>query len=342
MSYQLCRDCILDSNIPGISFNDKGVCSFCDDYGRLEKTRKIKGANQLEKEFMRLVTRNSTKAKYDCLCLYSGGKDSTNMLYNLAAKLKLRVLAFTLDNWFLSAQTYSNISKVVSQLKVDHVFYKPDWDIAQYMFKAGITGFNKNKSSQRMAFLVGHVCWPCFVMISLFSIKTALERGIPNIVVGTTPGQLIQKKDDLLTKYNGILDVYKAMVKPFMSVIDRDYLKRVDLTFLDKVKALKLRLLPFYEFFKYDEGVAFKTAEEKLGWVRPKDTDSCSTNCLVNALGIAIHKKHYKVSPYLIPLAHDVRAGLVKREDALKAVNMAGDEHIIREAARRLGVGNEV
>jgi hypothetical protein len=76
--------------------------------------------------------------------------------------------------------------------------------------------------------------------------------------------------------------------------------------------------------------------------MKPEDTDSCSTNCLINALGIAIHRKHYKISPYLIPLAYDVRAGLVNREEALKAVNAPINEQIVRRVVQKLGLVYEV
>lgn len=342
MSYQICNRCILDSNIPGIKFSKNGVCNFCEEYSQKEKPGLTKDATDQEKEFLELIKNGRNNSQYDCLCLYSGGKDSTNMLYNLVSRLKLRVLAFTLDNWFLSPQTYNNIRKVVSILNVDHMFYKPEWDMVAYLFRLGIKGFDKNKESKRMAFLIGHICWPCFVMISIFSIKTALEKNIPNIVVGTTPGQLIQKKEDLLTKYKGIPDVYQSMIRPFISIIDKEHRKKFDLSFISKIKALGLKLIPFYEYFRYSEELAFKISKEKFNWERPEDTDSCSTNCLVNALGIALHKKYYKISPYLIPLAYDVRAGLVDRQEALKAVNMRLNDEMVRQIAQKLGLLDEV
>ena len=149
MTYQVCTKCILDTNIPGIRFNKDGVCNFCQEYFRKKKTDYTKDYPTLEKEFLRLVKSGTKNSKYDCLVLYSGGKDSTNMLYNLTDKLNLRVLAYTLDNWFFSPETYENIKKVVSKLGVDHMFYKPDWELASHVFQAGIKNFDKNKESKK-------------------------------------------------------------------------------------------------------------------------------------------------------------------------------------------------
>lgn len=336
MAYQICTQCILDSNIPAISFNEKGICNFCLGHALRKNIAVPEPVESVEQAFIGKIKRYSVASAYDCLCLYSGGKDSTAMLFYLVKKLRLKVLAFTLDNWFLSAETYKNIEKVVSSLGVDHMFYKPQWDVAYHLFTRGINNFKHNRRSRQMAFLVGHVCWPCFVMISLFSIKTALEKNIPTIVVGTTPGQLIQKEWSLSSKYEGISDVYRSMIKPFFSIIDAGYRKKIDLPLRGKIRALKLQLVPFYESFRYNEKAAFETAMREFNWVKPQDTDSCSTNCLINALGIALHKKHYHLNPYAIPLAHDVREGLLSREDALRAVAADPNKKIIEDIALKL------
>ncbi|MFH1397945.1 MAG: hypothetical protein ABIH27_05315 [Candidatus Omnitrophota bacterium] len=341
MAYQVCNKCILDTNIPYINFNNDGVCNICVDHQKALTGEPIKDYERLEKKFAKLVKTNNKKIKYDCLCLYSGGKDSTNMLYNLVKKHNLKVLAFTLDNWFLSKQTYSNINKVLSKLNIDHIIFKPSWNLTESLFKSGIYKTGNSKEAQKMSFLIGHVCWPCFVMISIFSIKTALEKNIPNIIVGTTPGQLTQKESTLLSKYSGITDVYKKMILPFLKILDNDEKYYLNLSLGEKLKSLKLKLVPFYEYHRYCEEDVFKTVETEFGWQKPQDTDSCSSNCSINSLGILIHRKKYNISPYLIPLAHDVREGLVNREKAMSDTSSVIDENLARDMAAKLNINCE-
>jgi hypothetical protein len=110
------------------------------------------------------------------------------------------------------------------------------------------------------------------------------------------------------------------------------------LSFKEKLKALNIRLVPFYEFFPYEGERAIKTIEKELDWQRPKNTDSCSTNCELNSLGITLHLQRYGIHPYVIPLAHDVREGILKREDALKAVSELPNFEIAKGIAEKLEI----
>jgi len=42
--------------------------------------------------------------------------------------------------------------------------------------------------------------------------------------------------------------------------------------------------------------------------------------------------------PYVIPLAHDIREGILKREDALKAVSALPNLDIAKNVAEKLGI----
>ena len=337
MSYRICKKCIMDTNFPDISFNEKGICNICTEHEK-RRAQGLIDYKTSEKDFVRLTKRDKKGDDYDCLCLYSGGKDSTYMLYTLVNKYKLRVLAFTLDNWFISKGAFANIDRVLSKLDVDHIIFKPSWKLASSLFRAGITNTDASPKSKEMAFLIGHICWPCFVMLSIFSIKIALEKNIHAIVVGTTPGQLRQKENNLLTKYTGIIDVYQHMIHPFLEIIPDEYRKILDLSLIDKIRSIRPKLVPFYEYHKYDEHKHLKVLKSKLGWQRPKDTDPCSTNCRINALGIRMHKSKYNINPYVVPLAHDVRIGVVSRKKALKDTSCNIDIKAVKDIVRRLGI----
>ena len=247
----------------------------------------------------------SKEYSYDCLCLYSGGKDSTFMLYQLVKIYKLRVLAFTLDNSFLAPEAHENIKKSVNALNVDHVFCRPDFELVKELVEASVNESHRLKTTKELSFMIGFVCWPCFTMISQYAIKTAIEKNIPNIVIGTTPGQLRQKRYNLISKYEGTFDSYYSMNLPMLKLLKLAGYEKgqgiFKLTFKEKLKALKVKLVPFYEYIPYQEERAVKLIEDELGWQRPKNTDSCSTNCELNTLGIALHLQRYGIHPYIIP-----------------------------------------
>lgn len=337
----ICTRCILPASVPKISFNEEGVCNFCTDYERREAPHP-KDYRVLDQEVGRILKTDPRKHPYDCLCLYSGGKDSTYMLHLLVNKYKLRVLAFTFDNWFIPPETYTNIKRVLSKVGADHILLRPSWEANKDIFQTGMLQAQRTEASKELAYMIGHACWPCFTQIAMYSIRLAADKNIPNVVVGTTPGQIRQKKYDLVSKFGDLLDVYKTMVQPMLHLLDitqkRERRQTLDLPFRKKLQVMRMRLVPFYEYVRYNEQEVIETVEREFGFQKPKSTDSCSTNCQLNSLGIAVHRKKYGISPYVIPLARDVREGLVKREDALKAVRGELNSELVKSIAEKLEV----
>lgn len=332
---QTCNKCILTSQIPNISFNHEGICNFCLDYEE-EKKYLNRDYQKLEQQMLKTL-RVSKKHPYDCMVLYSGGKDSTYMLYRLAHHYKLRVLAFTFDNHFIPAETYANIDRVLKKINVDHIVYKPSWQLNKTMFNASFQNSSLKESSKELAFMIGHACWPCFSQIALHSIRLAVEKDIPNIVVGTTPGQLRQKKYDMKAKFDGLSDVYKNMIMPMLDLLKalgkKEVIDSFEISLWKKLKIMRMNLVPFFEYNKYNEQDVYRTIENELDWRKTKSTDSCSTNCQLNSLGIAIHQLKYNLHPYIIPLARDVREGLMTREDALEAIKSPVNDKLVNHIA---------
>lgn len=339
---QICNRCILPDTFPNISFDKDGICNFCRSYSTTRKKHVALEPPALEQKMLSLLKVSHKKYPYDCISLYSGGKDSTFMLYQLVKKYKLRVLAVTLDNYFLAPEAHENIKKITNAINVDHIFCRPDFGLVKELLKASVNESHRIDRAKELSFMIGFVCWPCFTMIGLYALKTALQKNIPNIVIGTTPGQLRQKRYDLLSKYNGALDSYRSMSLPMLNLLRLAGYKQgeslFNLTLKEKLKALAVRLVPFYEYIPYQEEEALHFIEKELGWQRPKNTDSCSTNCELNALGIVLHLQRFKMHPYVIPLAHDIREGILKREDALRAVRELPNFKIAKDVATKLEI----
>lgn len=334
---RICRRCILQDSIPGVTIGADGICSLC-----AEQTESTRGTPPGEDAFLQALAPRGRRAAYDCLCLYSGGKDSTYMLYVLSKKLKLRVLAMTLDNWFLSPQTQVNIKNTLQRLEgVDHIQVRPSWSSVQTAFRTGF-GFEKGTPLGDKAFLLGHACFSCFSLIAMYGGQLAMQKGIRNIVLGATPGQLTQKSvKDLRLRYRSASDGFRATILPLLrelSTRDPSFRTYARTGPLKLFRVLRLRLVPLYDYVSYSEADIYRTVQDELGWVRPRDTDSCSTNCQLNALGIHVHRQRYGISPYVIPLAHDVRHGLLTREDALTAVDAPVNPAIVKRVASQLGL----
>jgi len=94
-SARFCTTCIAnDFMIPGIEFDAEGRCPICQSE---DVTKKLKSIVPIMNTFPRSKT-----SRFDVAVFYTGGKDSTYLLYYLSKVLKLRVLALTWEIPYMS------------------------------------------------------------------------------------------------------------------------------------------------------------------------------------------------------------------------------------------------
>lgn len=92
---RFCTSCIAnDFMIPGIEFDADGHCPICQS---AEKASVLKSIVPIMNTFPR-----SKKSRFDVAVFYTGGKDSTFLLYYLSKVLHLRVLALTWEIPYMS------------------------------------------------------------------------------------------------------------------------------------------------------------------------------------------------------------------------------------------------
>lgn len=116
---QQCVRCINDKTVRNIAFNADGVCSHCSCYDRYAP--RLKDYDHLEKLFLKKISRPG-QYDYDAAVGFSGGKDSTYVLYKLVKDYKLKVKAYTLDNGFMSPEAKQKIDRLVREIGVEHSY----------------------------------------------------------------------------------------------------------------------------------------------------------------------------------------------------------------------------
>ena len=125
---QICTKCVCDNSIPGISFDEDGICSLCKSYDLIEQEFPLSEAT--EQKFQRIVDnikKSQKKSKYDCLIGISGGTDSIYTLY-IARKYGLNPLALHVDDGCDTEISAHNIRNAVDRLNVDLYTVKIDRD----------------------------------------------------------------------------------------------------------------------------------------------------------------------------------------------------------------------
>ena len=97
-----CHNCSAnDFMIPGIEFDEKGLCPMC---ASSERTKHLKSVLPLMEEIP-----VNPKGRFDVALFYTGGKDSTFLLYYLAKIKKMRVLALTWEIPYMSDSARASI-----------------------------------------------------------------------------------------------------------------------------------------------------------------------------------------------------------------------------------------
>lgn len=124
----ICSRCILDTTVPEIVFDEKGVCNYCKLHDMLVEEYPLDKSGQRDfKNLTRQIKEKGKGKKYDCVVGVSGGTDSSFSLYQ-AVKLGLRPLAVHFDNGWNSEIAVSNIQKICTKLNVELYTYVVDWE----------------------------------------------------------------------------------------------------------------------------------------------------------------------------------------------------------------------
>lgn len=332
---KICEQCILPETFPGIKFDDHGVCNHC----RREESALSKAPEKKE-EYRRRLDQLIEGIKgrapaYDAVIAYSGGKDSSYTLKLLRDRYDLRVLALTFDNHFVSPVAWSNIRQVTDALYVDHISFRPHWPILKKVFR--LTA-EEDIFPAPTLLRASSVCTACIGIVKSVVLKTALESAIPLAAFGWSPGQAPIQSAIMKTNPNLIRQNQAALKKAYPeSIVGRmapyfipeTYYKTFSENFPHNVHPLA--------FFDYDEE-RIKVELEAMGWQNPKDTDTNSTNCLLNAFANQCHLERHRFHPYVWEIANMVRQGVMTRAEGMEKIYSDQNPEMVEYARKKLEI----
>ena len=331
-----CRRCVLDSAIPGISFDDTGLCSICQKTAPEEELAEHRTKSRREME--EAISKARGARPYDCVVAFSGGKDSSYVLKMLVETYGLACLAVTIDNGFLSSGVVANCKAVCGKLGVDHIMFTPKSTFMTAMYRTSAVSEEMHPKSaiQRAS----SICNSCINVINTHMLRIAVQQNIPMIAGGYIGGQLpkdtavfrinlkanLRQRDISVRRYVGH---FGADAADYFSLPpntpDRDIIV------INPMLGLMLR---------EDEIIG---ALAPLGWMRPTDTGVTSTNCRLNDLGVYIHSRRHGFHPYIFEIADQVRHGLLGRGTAVSKLEALPRYDQVEWLAQRIGVGhNEI
>jgi hypothetical protein len=327
---KFCSKCVLPDTFPGIEFDENGVCNYCRHSQMPDKEKK----EEYVKIFEDLLDSVRGKQDFDVLVAYSGGKDSTYTMYQLANKYNLNVLAFTFDNGFISEKARENITRMTDLCGATSLIVRPSFNKMKKIFQIAATKDIYNTKTLDRA---SSICTTCIGHVKSLVLKTAFEKNIPLVAYGWSPGQAPISSAIMQTspKFQSIS--HKTVRDPILENCEElksYFLSEDDLKIDQKRWPINIHPLAFMD---YNEEEILKFIKS-VGWEQPTDTDPNSSNCTLNALANYLHRNRFNFHPYAWEIAGIVRAGGIPRNEGLVKTTKEESLPMVKYAADLLEI----
>lgn len=300
---EICTRCIMDNTVPGITFDENGICTFCHIHDELEAKYPLNAQTPAHlRQIVDKIKEEGKNKKYDCIVGVSGGRDSTYTLYT-TVKLGLRPLAVHFDNGWNSDLAVQNIKNACTRLGVDLHTHVADWEEFRDMQKA----FLKASVSDAEV----PTDWVIFSVL----FKEAAREKVKYIIhghsfrtEGTTPLTWTYMDGKYVNYIQKAFGSKKIKSFPVMNMTDYLYF-----TFFKRIRQIRLLY-----FLPYNEAEILQMLKSELGWQdyggkhhESKYTGFFQSYILTRKFGIDKRKLHYSAL---------IRSGQMNREDALEKV----------------------
>jgi hypothetical protein len=137
--HRRCKICVASEAYVALD-EPTGLCKFCGSpKSDLNESSDSSQIAKLNLELKNILTHFESKGTrgYDAVVLYSGGKDSAFLVWQLKQRHpKLRLLALLIDTGYMSPVALENAANAAEKLNVDYVAYRPKKEFYKKFFKA--------------------------------------------------------------------------------------------------------------------------------------------------------------------------------------------------------------
>ena len=362
---RFCKKCVLPDNYLNIELDNEGICQYCRGFVQPDYL----GQERL-KEFISHSLSKNTSEKYDCVVGFSGGRDSTYLLWYVVKILKLRPLAVFSDDLFIPDITLENIRTTCQILGVDlkHVKHDNLKKCIGHHLKSWI----KRPVPETLVFInIGER-----IGYENLAEKEAVKQGVKLIFGGRTPVQVIQQYKSALILYDkgrnrkdGITDLEEVMrsQRSEKYSLIKGYVKQVCLNpslilnlncLYTQYKEFKMmeekrRLIeenelvtvhPFFEYIHWKEETIEKILFQDLNWKLPSNKkNTARIGCEIDTLRQYLYLRTLGYNDSNVDLSYLIRDGQITREEAFEKLkeSLTFSEKNIREILKKAGVDHD-
>jgi hypothetical protein len=347
---QTCTRCVTnDYIIPGLEFNEEGIYALCQCYA-LADTPPRSFFPTVSEEELRASMKGGFNSRFDAMVLYTGGKDSSYLLWLLARKLGLRVVAAFWNMPYCSDAAYENIKRARERL--DEVEFV-EWTLPLKTVRDAMRAKWQNHG------------WPClcptaafpllyplaaqlrvpYVFLGIEDVQAAVMNYVvaPSVDQNSTPPTPRQRTLAFLAarafprpqiepvRWPDEMANYHAAVRDAMPDLFQDLAELTRRAQEDSTVPL-----PIIACLKTNEEYgawsdARTVIEQEMDWRAPAGQKSLlHTSCAIEPVKDYLQFQRFKtmrtvfMPQAIVEMGAAVNFGLVRREDALEAVQELG------------------
>lgn len=336
-----CERCVMPETVPGITFDEAGICSYCLDYQEEE----YYGQEKLERIIASVKKRGN---EYDCIVPLSGGRDSTYVLYLASVIHNLKVLAVNYDNEFRVDQALTNMRNACKRLGVDFVSVRSRWDIAHKFVRSAIRS--------PVPFGEFGLCRACAYGYRSVVYRAAEEHKVPLILWGESQAEAtldmerkafkaLGRKGSRLRKCLNI-DYYRARYYLQLQRLEfhvpgnRILSRKPPILSDDGVRGIRV-----FDYIPWDRDTIKETITRELGWEKPDGhVSTWRTDCMLHALVNYCFFVLFGCSKDCFGYCNMINSGQMAREEALRQEEEMAANHAknVRELLEdKIGLSEE-
>lgn len=300
-----CKTCLNHDLLSHVVIDESGLCNQCQEYTPFI----AKPSNALLDLFTNIKKKNH---RYEVLVPLSGGKDSTYVLCLALKKYKLKVLAYTLDNGFMSDIAKENIEKTIAKAGVDHVWYRHDKEVLRKMYRTSMIES-------------GELCGVCGIAIERSMLKISEDYKIPIILLGHSPvehtsftKENIYDQKRLRTILNQNPEISEQEINEFLIYPRMNFITAFAQTKLGKF-GKKINIL-YYEDLPSDAEIG-EVIKKELNWRDSEESEyTRHFDCIAEPFSNFIRDKRFGSSRRLPQINNMIRNQEITKVEAEKII----------------------
>lgn len=317
-----CVKCVLPETIPGITFNEKGLCSYCAS----SKEFRERGEDEL---FHLADSIRGKHKEYDAIVPISGGRDSSFVLWYAVRVLKLRVLAVSFHNDFVNVQAIENIRNASKVLGNDFLILRSKMKLPHLVTKH----YLKANAMTGPYGVINTMCYACSFGQKASILREADKRSVPLIIWGGSSSEStlstlenavgnfrVEYKKFFMNKKNKYLNLHLWLAEFYFLLLRMEFYVQGNSVFRKSfaLKRKDIAQISLFDYVRWDRKRIKETIMGELGWKKAEGHVSTWRNdCNIHPLMNWAFAKMYGCTKDSFGYCNMINSSNMNREESL-------------------------